>query len=55
MNIDENEEKHLDMMQKEIASLIPKDLTVDKRSLYKNITEFYKLKGSADGNDADPQ
>ncbi len=48
MNIDENETKHLDMMQKEIASLIPKDLNVDKRALYKNITEFYKLKGSQD-------
>ena len=47
MNIDENSDIYLDMMQKEIAAAIPRGLTsVDKRSLYKNITEFYKLKGS---------
>jgi hypothetical protein len=49
MNIDENSDTYLNMMQKEIAAAIPRDLTsVEKRSLYKNITEFYKLKGAQD-------
>ena len=49
MNIDENSEVYLDQMQKEIAGAIPRNLTsVEKRSLYKNITEFYKLKGAQD-------
>ena len=49
MNIDENSEIYLDQMQKEIAGAIPRNLTsVEKRSLYKNITEFYKLKGAQD-------
>jgi len=49
LNIDENSEIYLDQMQKEIAGAIPRNLTsVEKRSLYKNITEFYKLKGAQD-------
>ena len=49
MNIDENSEIYLDQMQKEIAGAIPRNLTsVERRSLYKNITEFYKLKGAQD-------
>ena len=48
MNIDENEDKYLELMQKEIAAAIPRDLTVNKRALYKNITDFYKLKGTQD-------
>ena len=48
MNIDENENKYLELMQKEIAAAIPRDLTVNKRALYKNITDFYKLKGTQD-------
>jgi len=49
MNIDENSDDYLEMMQKEIAAAIPRNLSsVEKRALYKNITEFYKLKGSQD-------
>ena len=49
MNIDENTDDYLEMMQKEIAAVIPRNLSsVEKRSLYKNITELYKLKGSQD-------
>ena len=49
MNIDYNDEVYLSAMQKEIASAIPKNLTsVEKRTLYKNIVELYKLKGSSD-------
>jgi hypothetical protein len=48
MNIDETTDDYLELIQKEIAAAIPRKLTVDKRSLYKNITDFYKLKGSQD-------
>ena len=48
LNIDENTDDYLELMQKEIASAIPRNLTVDKKNLYKNITDFYKLKGSSD-------
>ena len=48
LNIDTNTEDYLELMQKEIAQAIPRNLTVDKRSLYKNIVDFYKLKGSSD-------
>ena len=50
MNIDANTDNYLELMQKEIAAAIPRNLTVDKRNLYKNITDFYKLKGSSDSN-----
>ena len=48
MNIDANTDNYLELMQKEIAAAIPRNLTVNKRNLYKNITDFYKLKGSSD-------
>ncbi len=48
MNIDENTEDYLELMQKEIAQAIPRTLTVNKRNLYKNINDFYKLKGTSD-------
>lgn len=49
MNMDENSDTYLEMMQKEIAAAIPRNLSsVERRALYKNITEFYKLKGSQD-------
>ena len=48
LNIDSNTDDYLELMQKEIAQAIPRNLTVDKRNLYKNITDFYKLKGSSD-------
>ena len=48
LNIDENTEDYLELMQKEIAQAIPRTLTVNKRNLYKNINDFYKLKGTSD-------
>lgn len=48
LNIDENTTDYLELMQKEIAQAIPRSLTVDKRNLYKNINDFYKLKGTSD-------
>lgn len=51
LNIDENTNDYLELMQKEIAAAIPRDLTVDKRTLYKSIVDFYKVRGSADSID----
>ena len=48
MDIDRNAQNYLELMQKEIAATIPRDVTVNKRSLYKQIIDFYKLRGSAD-------
>src|SRR6056300_989485 len=48
MDIDRNAQNYLELMQKEIAATIPRDLTVNKRTLYKQIIDFYKLRGSAD-------
>lgn len=48
LNINENEEIFLDMMQKEIAPAINKDIKVNKRALYQRLIDFYKLKGSTD-------
>jgi len=48
MNIDENADEYLQLMQKEIAASLPRDITVDKRNLYKTITDFYKIKGAQD-------
>jgi len=39
---------YLEMMQKEIASAIPKGLLVNKNTLYKRIIDFYKIRGSQD-------
>jgi hypothetical protein len=51
LNIDENTNDYLELMQKEIAAAIPRDLQVDKRTLYKSIVDFYKVRGSADSID----
>lgn len=48
LNIDENTEDYLELMQREIAAAIPRDLQVDKRTLYKTIVDFYKVRGSTD-------
>ena len=48
MDIDRNDTNYLELMQKEIAATIPRGVTVDKRNLYKQIIDFYKLRGSAD-------
>ena len=48
MDIDLNGESYLELMQKEIAATIPRGVTVNKRNLYKQIIDFYKLRGSSD-------
>lgn len=48
MNIDNNTAEYLEKMQKEIAASIPRNLSVEKRGLYKTIVDLYKVKGSQD-------
>ena len=48
LDIDSTSENYLELIQKEIAAVIPRDITVDKRNLYKNIVDFYKVRGSTD-------
>ena len=48
MDIDGNASNYLEFMQKEIAQAIPRDVTVNKRNLYKQIIDFYKVRGSSD-------
>lgn len=48
MDIDTNEDNYLELMQKEIAATIPRAVTVNKRTLYKQIIDFYRLRGSSD-------
>ena len=48
MDIDVNGDNYLQLMQKEIAQAIPRNLTTDKRKLYKRIVDFYKVRGSQD-------
>ena len=48
MDIDGNAANYLEFMQKEIAAAIPRNVTVNKRNLYKNIIDFYKVRGSSD-------
>ena len=46
MDIDNNGLNYLELMQKEIAATVPRSITVNKRNLYKQIIDFYKLRGS---------
>lgn len=48
LNIDHAEDNYLSQIQREIAAAIPKNLTVNKRTLYKRIVDYYKIRGSAD-------
>lgn len=48
LDIDTADQDFLDMIQKEIASFIPKNLNADKRNLYKKIIEYYKVRGSSE-------
>jgi hypothetical protein len=48
MNIDSATEEYLNMMQKEIAAYIPKGILTDRRSLYKKLLEYYKIRGSSE-------
>lgn len=48
MDIDENDAVYLDLMQKEIAPIVPRNVLVNKRTLYKQFIDFYKLRGTSD-------
>ena len=48
MDIDRNGLNYLELMQKEIAATVPRALTVNKRNLYKQILDFYKVRGNSD-------
>ena len=48
MDIDTNDDGYLELMQKEIAATIPRGVTVNKRTLYKQIIDFYRLRGTTD-------
>lgn len=50
-NLDDNADptsEYLKFMQKEIAAIIPRDIAVNKATLYKRIIDFYKIRGSQD-------
>tara|TARA_Y100001937_G_scaffold125973_1_gene194063 strand:- start:8117 stop:10144 length:2028 start_codon:yes stop_codon:yes gene_type:complete len=48
IDIDRNDTQYLDKIAKEIAPILPRNPTVEKRTLYKQIIDFYKLRGSED-------
>lgn len=48
MDIDSAAANYLELIQKEIAAVIPRSIQVNKRSLYKSIIDYYKIRGSAD-------
>mgnify|MGYP003113580698 CR=1 FL=1 len=48
MDIDLNDDNFLTMMQKEIGVSLPRNTSGDRRQLYKQIIDFYKLRGSSD-------
>lgn len=48
MDIDVNETNYLEKQQKEIAPAVPASVLANRRTLYKNILNFYKLRGSTD-------
>ena len=48
LDIDQNSLNYLELMQKEIAAAIPRNVTVNKRNLYKQILDFYKVRGNND-------
>ena len=48
MDIDSTAAAYLELIQKEIAAVVPRSIQVNKRNLYKAITEYYKIRGSSD-------
>ena len=49
MDIDYTSDLYLELIQKEIAAVIPRNLqTPNKKNLYKKIVEYYKVRGSSD-------
>ena len=41
-------EHYLDQIQKEIAASVPRNITVDRVKLYKNLVKYYNIRGSTD-------
>ena len=41
-------EHYLDEIQKEIAASVPRNITVDRVKLYKNLVKYYNIRGSTD-------
>tara|TARA_B110000858_G_scaffold185244_1_gene227236 strand:- start:487 stop:2922 length:2436 start_codon:yes stop_codon:yes gene_type:complete len=48
MDIDRTAATYLELIQKEIAAVVPRSIQVNKRNLYKAITDYYKIRGSSD-------
>lgn len=48
MDIDNTSANYLELIQKEIAAVVPRSIQVNKRNLYKAITDYYKIRGSSD-------
>ena len=48
MDIDSTAAAYLELIQKEIAAVIPRSIPVNKRNLYKAIIQYYRVRGSAD-------
>ena len=48
MDIDHTAAQYLELIQKEIAAIIPRSIPVNKRNLYKAMTDYYKIRGSSD-------
>jgi hypothetical protein len=51
LNINETDEALLDMMQREIAPAVDKNIKVNKRALYQRLIDFYRIRGSKDSVD----
>lgn len=47
-NVDTADDKYLDEIQKQIAIIVPRLLTTTRQTLYKGITDFYKIRGSVE-------
>jgi hypothetical protein len=45
-DIDVTASKYIDLLQKEIATVIPKSLLADRITLYKNLVRYYNIRGS---------
>ena len=48
MDIDHTAAQYLELIQKEIAAVVPRSIQVNKRNLYKAMTDYYKIRGSSD-------
>ena len=48
LDIDSTAASYLELIQKEIAAVVPRSIQVNKRNLYKAITDYYKIRGSSD-------